>query len=422
MLSLQAYVEMIMLDESTKVFIGKMIPQLDEKQRRIFLGGLSEMLGRGSVKELHELTKVSQVTIIEGKKECEKITPSPEVRSGRTAGNVRIRAEGAGRKTATEKYPQVIDELKLLVQDHTVGNSEDPLCWTTKSLRNLEAALKEKNISISHVTIGGLLVGMGYSLQQNKKFTESGDPGPDRDAQFRFINDKAKEFMRAMCPVISVDAKKKELIGRYKNNGSEWAVSGQPIKVKDHDFEGPGGKACPYGIYDLNFNEGFVNVGISADTAEFAVNSIREWWKTMGSERYPGADRLYITADGGGSNGRRNKLWKTSLQQFANETGLSIHVSHFPPGTSKWNKIEHRLFAFISKNWRGRPLETLEIIVNLIGSTTTSTGLKVKCKPDMNTYEKGKVVTDEELENLNFTANAWHEEWNYVIAPNSPKY
>jgi hypothetical protein len=304
-----------------------------------------------------------------------------------------------------------------LLETSTVGDPENPLCWTTKSLRNLEVSLKEKGMSVSYVTIGNILEEMGFSLQQNRKYTESGNAGPDRDAQFKYINNKAKEFMNDKNPVISVDAKKKELIGNYRNTGKEYAPKGDPVKVNDHDFEGPGGKACPYGIYDLNFNEGFVNVGLSADTAEFAVNSIREWWRTMGSERYPEAKSLYITADGGGSNGRRNKLWKTSLQSFANETGLNIHVSHFPPGTSKWNKIEHRLFAFISKNWRGRPLETVEIIINLISATTTSTGLKVACKLDKNVYEKGKVVSDEELSGINITMDEWHGEWNYVIAP-----
>ena len=298
-----------MLEESVKVFIGKMLPQLDEKQRRLFLGGLSEMLGRGSVKELHELTKVSQVTIIDGKKECEKITPSPEARCGRTAGNTRMRAEGGGRKTATDKYPHVVDELELLVHGHAACCPEDPLCWTTKSLRNLEAALKEKNISISHVTVGSLLEGMGYSLRQDRKSARSGDPEDDRDAQFRFINGKARSFMQSKYPVISVDAKKKEFTDRHKNNGNVYFPSGQTGKASDRA---------------LNFSEGFANAGIGADTAEFAVSSIREWWKTMGSERYPGADRLYITADCGRSSGRRNSLWKTSLQNFADETKREV--------------------------------------------------------------------------------------------------
>ena len=398
--------ETAMLEESVKVFIGKMLPQLDEKQRRLFLGGLSEMLGRGSVKELHELTKVSQVTIIDGKKECEKITPSPEARCGRTAGNTRMRAEGGGRKTATEKYPHVIDELKLLVKDDTVGNPENLICWTTKSLRNLEAALKEKNISISHVTVGSLLEGMGYSLRQDRKSARSGDPEDDRDAQFRFINGKARSFMQSKYPVISVDAKKKEFTDRHKNNGNVYFPSGQTGKASDRA---------------LNFSEGFANAGIGADTAEFAVSSIREWWKTMGSERYPGADRLYITADCGRSSGRRNSLWKTSLQNFADETGLTIHVSHFPPGTSRWNTIEHRFFAFVSKNWLDRPPETVEIIVNLVGPAATPAGLKLKCRQNMSTCENGKDGRDEELQNVNFTAAGWHGEWNYVISPNSQK-
>ena len=409
-----------MIPENTRIFVGKVLPQLDEKQRRIFLGALSEMLGRGSVKDLHELTQISQVTIIEGKKECANIEPNPKFKTtgkNRSASGDRVRAEGGGRKSIREKYPQVIDEINLLLENSTVGNPENPLCWTTKSLRNIEASLKGKGMSVSYVTIGNILEEMGYSLQQNRKYTESGNAGPDRDAQFQYINNKAKEFMNDKNPVISVDAKKKELIGSYKNPGKEYALKGNPVKVNDHDFEGPCGKACPYGIYDLNSNEGFVNVGLSADTAEFAVNSIREWWRTMGVEKYPEATCLYITADGGGSNGRRNKLWKTSLQSFANETGLNIHVSHFPPGTSKWNKIEHRMFAFISKNWRGRPLETVEIIINLISATTTSSGLKVACKLDEKVYEKGKVVSNEELSGINITMDDWHGEWNYIIAP-----
>ncbi len=411
-----------MIPESTKIFVGKVLPQLDEKQRRIFLGALSEMLGRGSVKDLHELTQISQVTIIEGKKECENIEPNPTFKltvKNRGSSGARLRAEGGGRKSIRDKYPQVVDEINRLLETCTIGNPENPLRWTTKSLRNLESSLKGKGIPVSYVTIGNILEEMGYSLMQNRKYIESGNAGPDRDAQFQYINNKAKEFMNNKNPVISVDAKKKELIGNYKNPGKEYAPKGNPVKVNDHDFEGPGGKACPYGVYDLNFNEGFVNVGLSADTAEFAVNSIREGWRTMGAEKYPEATSLYITADGGGSNGRRNKLWKTSLQSFANETGLNIHVSHFPPGTSKWNKIEHRLFAFISKNWRGRPLETVEIIINLIGATTTSSGLKVKCKLDENVYEKGKAVSDKELNGINMTRDDWHGEWNYIIAPES---
>ncbi len=282
----------------------------------------------------------------------------------------------------------------------------------------MQEALAEKGIRISHPTIGALLEGMGFSLQQNKKYVESGDAGTDRDAQFQFINEHAKEFMNLGIPVISVDTKKKELIGNYKNEGAEYRPIKSPIKVNDHDFpDKQKGKVSPYGIYDINRNEGFVNVGLSADTGAFAVNSIRSWWVSMGKERYPDAKKLMITADGGGSNGRRNKLWKTSLQGFANESGLEIHVSHFPPGTSKWNKIEHRLFSQISKNWRGHPLETLEIIVSLIGSTKTATGLTVRCVVDQNDYQRGIKIDDAELKSLNLTANEWHSEWNYVIAP-----
>ncbi len=255
-------------------------------------------------------------------------------------------------------------------------------------------------------------------MQQNRKYTEAGNPGPDRDGQFNFINDKSKEFLSRGLPVISVDTKKKELIGNYKNVGAEYRTQKNPLKVLDHDFPVPeNGKASPYGIYDIGRNEGFVNVGLSADTGAFAVNSIRLWWNSMGLERYPDARELYITADGGGSNGRRNRLWKTSLQNFANESGLKIHVSHFPPGTSKWNKIEHRLFSQISKNWRGKPLETIAVIVSLISSTTTASGLTVHCAVDQAEYPKGTKISDVELSKINMVRNDWHGEWNYCIEP-----
>lgn len=328
---------------------------------------------------------------------------------------------GCRQEKIEETYPKIRKELLLLLDGNIVGNPENPLCWTTKSLRNLEDALAAKDLKTNHVTIKQLLEDMGFSLQQNKKYMESGNPGPDRDGQFQYINNKSKQFLDGGYPVISVDTKKKELIGNYKNTGTEYRPNKNPIKVKDHDFPDPElGKAAPYGIYDIGKNEGFVNIGLSADTGAFAVNSIRTWWETMGKERYPVAGKLYITADGGGSNGRRNRLWKVSLQQLADETGLEIHVSHFPPGTSKWNKIEHRLFSFISKNWRGRPLETLAVIVNLISSTTTDSGLTVQCVVDPNQYERGTKISDEELNSINMQEDAWHGEWNYVISPSIP--
>lgn len=405
------------MERNEEIFVATMMPVLDEKARRLFLGAFSECLGRGGITDLNKLTGISRTTITEGCKEIKDITPNPKGR-GEQTDNRGTRAEGAGRKAITEQYPQIKDELNKLLDGNTVGNPENPLCWTTKSLRNLTEALNAKGYKISHPTVGTLLEEMGFSLQQNRKYMETGDAGPDRDDQFHFINDQSKSFLESGLPVISVDTKKKELIGTYKNSGAEYQPTGSPIKVNDHDFPDPKkGKASPYGIYDIGANVGFVNVGLSADTGAFAVNSIRNWWLSMGKERYPNANKLMITADGGGSNGRRNKLWKTCLQEFANETGIEIHVSHFPPGTSKWNKIEHRLFSQISKNWRGRPLETIEIIISLIASTTTKTGLKVECVVDNNHYERGIKVSDEELAALNLIPNEWHGEWNYVIAP-----
>ena len=404
------------MDINESNFIKIMTTILDERSQRIMLGAYANCLGHGGISALSRETGVSRTTITTGQKEASEILMSPEKYA--VTRDTRVRAIGAGRKTVVENNPTIKDELNQLLDGNTIGNPENPLCWTTKSLRNLQDALAEKGIKVSHPTIGTLLEEMGFSLQQNKKYVESGEAGPDRDAQFRFINEKAKKFMNLGFPVISVDTKKKELIGNYKNNGSEYRHKKSPIKVNDHDFpDKEKGKASPYGIYDIGRNEGFVNVGLSADTGAFAVNSIRSWWLGMGNERYPEAEKLMITADGGGSNGRRNKLWKACLQEFSNETGLEIHVSHFPPGTSKWNKIEHRLFSQISKNWRGRPLETLEIIVSLIGSTTTKNGLSVQCVVDHNEYPRGLKIDDAEMAALNLTADEWHGEWNYVIAP-----
>ena len=404
------------MDINESNFIKIMTTILDERSQRIMLGAYANCLGHGGISALSRETGVSRTTITAGQKEASEILMSPEKYA--VTRDTRVRAIGAGRKTVVENNPTIKDELNQLLDGNTIGNPENPLCWTTKSLRNLQDALAEKGIKVSHPTIGTLLEEMGFSLQQNKKYVESGEAGPDRDAQFRFINEKAKKFMNLGFPVISVDTKKKELIGNYKNNGSEYRHKKSPIKVNDHDFpDKEKGKASPYGIYDIGRNEGFVNVGLSADTGAFAVNSIRSWWLGMGNERYPEAAKLMITADGGGSNGRRNKLWKACLQEFSNETGLEIHVSHFPPGTSKWNKIEHRLFSQISKNWRGRPLETLEIIVSLIGSTTTKNGLSVQCVVDHNEYPRGLKIDDAEMAALNLTADEWHGEWNYVIAP-----
>jgi transposase len=394
------------MDRIVESQIRTMLPLLDEKQKRIYLATEAAGLGHGGVKAVHDLTGVSKTTIIRGKKELQE-------------GDIeqsRVRKSGGGRKTIVQKYDGIKDEIDRIVGIDTCGDPERVLCWTTKSLRNIENALQEKGFDISHDTIGNLLRDMGYSLQQNQKMLQVGAPHPDRDAQFRFIGKKCAEFIRQGLPVISVDTKKKELIGNFKNNGAEYSKKKNPTKVLDHDFPLKElGKVAPYGIYDINRNEGFVNLGISHDTAEFAVESILRWWLTLGRNTYPAADKLYINGDSGGSNGARLKLWKKQLQEFANITGLEAHVSHFPPGTSKWNKIEHKMFCFISKNWRGTPLISIETVIQLISSTTTSNGLKIVCIKDDSTYELGTKVTDEEIAEINIVRDSFHGDWNYKI-------
>lgn len=406
----------VTLDEGLKRFVGYMMPRLEEDDRRFFVAALSTCLGYGSAKELSELTGLSEHTISVGKKEVAEAPNDPLARPKAGSGG-RIRAEGGGRKKTVEKHPEIVDELNSLIEPSTYGDPENPLRWTVKSLRTLSEELNERGYRIHFSTVGTILESMGYSLQQNRKNLQTGDPGPDRDAQFRFINDEARRFMASNLPVISVDAKKKELVGNFANKGAEYRPEGKPREVRDHDFVDDGGRAVPYGIYDIANNEGFVSVGTGADTAEFAVNSICSWWYLMGRERFPDAKEIMITADGGGSNGSRCRLWKVELQHLANLTGLTFHVRHLPPGTSKWNKIEHRLFSFISMNWKGRPLETLEVIVNLISNTSNGSGLKVRCILDEWDYEKGRKVSDEEFEGLNITPAEWRGDWNYTIAP-----
>jgi transposase len=388
--------------------IKTMLPLLDEKQKRIYLAVEAKSLGYGGLKAIHELTGVSKTTIIKGKKELQK---------GNAEQN-RIRKSGGGRKTITQKYGNLQEEIEKIVRDNTLGNPEKILLWTTKSLRNIEKVLNKNGFDISHDTIGNVLKDMGYSLQQNQKMLQVGTPHPDRNAQFEYINEKCGEFTRQGQPVISVDTKKKELIGNFKNNGAEYCRKKNSKKVLDHDFLIKElGKVAPYGIYDINRNEGFVNLGISHDTAEFAVESILRWWQTLGRNTYSKASKLYINSDSGGNNGSRIRLWKKQLQEFANITGLDIHVSHFPPGTSKWNKIEHKMFCFISKNWRGNPLISIETVIELIVNTTTSKGLKIVCVKDENKYKLGTKVTDKELAELNITRDTFHGDWNYIISP-----
>jgi transposase len=351
---------------------------------------------------------MSKTTIIRGQR---------ELTEGGIENN-RIRKSGGGRKLITQKYEGIKDEIEKAVGNDTAGNPEKILLWTTKSLRNIEQILRAKGFCLSHDTVGNLLKDMGYSLQQNQKMLQAGEPHPDRNAQFEYINKKCLEFIRKRQPVISVDTKKKEMIGNFMNKGAEYQKKKNPKKVLDHDFPFKElGKVAPYGIYDINRNEGFVNLGVSHDTAEFAVESILRWWQTLGAKTYPYATRLYINSDNGGSNGSRVRLWKKQLQEFANISGWEIHVSHFPPGTSKWNKIEHKMFCYISKNWRGTPLVSIETVISLIANTTTSKGLKIICIKDDNKYELGTKVSDEELSEINLAKDKFHGDWNYVIRP-----
>jgi hypothetical protein len=328
-----------------------------------------------------------------------------------------VRRAGGGRRPLTETDPTLLSDLEALVVDDARGDPESPLLWTAKSVRTLAGVLREQGHRVSHETVAKLLRVLGYSLQANRKMTE-GASHPDRDAQFRHINQTVASALAAGQPAISVDTKKKELVGDFKNAGRQWRPKGQPVLVRTKDFKDKQlGKVNPYGIYDLALDEGYVSVGIDADTAQFAVASIRSWWRHLGHERYPDATTLTITADCGGSNGNRLRLWKTELQTLADDTGLQINVCHFPPGTSKWNKIEHRLFSFIARNWRGQPLVSRQAVVSLIGATTSTTGLKVYAQLDENAYERGVKVPDAQLAAVNLTRDEFHGEWNYLIKP-----
>jgi hypothetical protein len=397
-------------DEIIRERIKTILPMLNERQRRVYLSAESKSLGWGGKSKIAELASVTRRTIAKGELESAgKETDS---------SNARIRKEGGGRKKIIEKHPEILQKIENIVSPHTMGDPMNPLKWTSKSIRNIASELHASNYKISHEAVRQSLIDMGYSLQANKKTKEGGD-SPDRDAQFEYINTTAKDFENTNDPVISVDCKKKENIGEYKNNGQEWMPAGNPTEVNVYDFINKTlGKASPYGVYDIQNNRGWVNVGVSSDTAAFAVATIRDWWDNEGRLFYDSSKRLYINADGGGSNGSRNHLWKAELQQFSNDSGLEIHVSHFPPGTSKWNKIEHRLFSYISKNWRAKPLTSLLVIVNLIGATTTKTGLKVTANIDENIYKTGIKVSEEEKQKLNIVRNEFHGEWNYVISPN----
>jgi hypothetical protein len=394
--------------EALKKKIKKLLPHLNEYQKRIFLAGEAEALGRGGNTIISKLSAVSRPTIIQGRKDLE--TNKPQTNSPL----VRTRSVGGGRKKLTAKDPALLADLESLVEPLTRGEPDSPLRWTCKSTRTLSEELKKKGYNISHTVISELLSELGYSLQSNAKRIE-GNQHPDRDAQFNYLNKQTQTHLSKNFPVVSVDTKKKELIGNYKNAGKEYRPHKDPREVEAHDFGKK--RAVPYGIYDINKNEALVNVGQSCDTAEFAVESIRRWWKCMGKQKYKTAEKLLITADGGGSNGYRLKLWKLELQRLANETKLEITVCHFPPGTSKWNKIEHRLFSHITMNWKGVPLIDIETVVQLIGAVKTKTGLKVKAKIDENEYERGRIITDEVLKNINIKHHKFHGEWNYTIRP-----
>ena len=384
---------------------------LDERQRRLHAAVEAKVLGHGGVKRVSLATGVARGSILAGIKELE--SPQPALPGGLR----RVRRPGAGRKKLVALNPRVQEALERLVEPASRGDPQSPLRWTCKSLMQLARELSEQGHAISHVSVGALLKDMGYSLQGNRK-TLQGASHPDRNAQFEFINDKTQAALGAAQPVISVDTKKKELVGRYKNGGKEWMPAGEPEQVKVHDFvDVELGRANPYGVYDLANNTGWVSVGTDHDTASFAVATIRRWWFSMGQATYPAATELMIMADGGGSNGSRVRLWKLELQRLADELSLTIRVSHFPPGTSKWNKIEHRLFSYISLNWRGQPLVSHEVIVNLIAATTTRKGLTVQAAIDDARYEKGIKVTDSEFAAILIDRDDFHGEWNYVISP-----
>lgn len=387
----------------------KITNHLDEKTRRLWCANEALSIAYGGVSLVSRETGVSRTTITEGSKEIEGKKELPQGK---------IRRNGGGRKLQIENDKELKSDIEKSIESATRGDPESPLKWCSKSTRNIADELNKNKRRASHALVSRILASEGYSLQSNRKTYEGSKNNPDRNDQFNFINDKVKKFQKNGFPVLSVDTKKKENIGNFKNNGKEYSKKGDPVKVNVYDFiDKEKGKISPYGIYDLDKNKGWVSVGISADTAMFAVNSIRSWWNNSGKKIYRKAKEIFITADCGGSNGYRVKLWKVELQKLATELQMIINVSHFPPGTSKWNKIEHRLFCFISKNWRGKPLIDRATVINLIGNTKTKTGLTVKAVLDENIYEKGIKITDKELNSVKLEKDAFHGEWNYMICP-----
>jgi transposase len=384
---------------------------LDERSRRLLAAAESQTAGKGGISIVARAIGISRPVIRQGIAELKDPTTLPPGR---------IRKEGGGRKRASDKDSSLKSDLESLLESTTRGDPEAVLRWTCKSVRQLTAELKRMKHQVSHQVVADLLHELGYSLQANRK-TKEGSSHPDRNAQFEHLNGKVKWCLSRHQPVISVDTKKKELVGDFKNGGREMRPKGQPEKVRVHDFVDPElGRATPYGIYDLGRNSGWVSVGMDHDTAEFAVETIRRWWRTMGQPTYPEATRLLITADAGGSNGARLRLWKVELQKLADQTGLRIAVCHFPPGTSKWNKIEHRLFSYITQNWRGQPLRSFQTIVNLIAATTTRTGLKVHAELNTEAYQSGIKVSDDELAMVKIRRDTFHGDWNYEIQPRHP--
>ena len=404
-----------MIDEDSLQKLQKrnaaILPQLDERQRRLFAASEARAAGHGGIAAVSRVTRIAASTIGRGLKELDAPPQAPS----------RVRRPGGGRKSLTETDPGLLDDLNALVEPDARGDPMSPLRWTCKSLRRLAGELDKLGHKISHTVVGELLKKQRFSLQANSKTREGAD-NPDRDAQFHVVNDAVKTAIAENQPAISVDTKKKELVGDFKNTGREWRKQGNPEEVRVHDFLIKElGRAVPYGIYDLAANAGWVSVGIDNDTAAFAVQTIRRWWQDVGHVHYPLARRLVITADGGGSNGSRVRLWKLELQRLADDLGISIEVHHLPPGTSKWNKIEHRLFSFITQNWRAKPLLSYRVIVELIGATTTKTGLTVRCELDDKSYPNGIIVSDDEMRSLNIQHADFHGEWNYTIGPHTSK-
>ena len=388
----------------------QMAPVLNEQSLRRYVAMEARALGHGGVSAMARVSGLARSTIYHG---------LSDIRDNITAPARRIRRPGGGRKRKVSQDPTLLADLKSLVAPSTRGDPGKPLLWTSRSLRNLAGELARQGHRVCPRVVGELLRGLGYSLQANSK-TKEGDQHIDRDAQFRYINAQAEAFLATQEPVISVDTKKKELVGNFKNAGREWRPEGRPEPVNVHDFIDPKlARAVPYGVYDITNNLGWVSVGTDHDTASFAVHAIRRWWTTMGKKRHPKATRLMISADGGGSNGYRVRLWKVELQKLANALKLPVTVCHLPPGTSKWNKIEHRLFSFISINWRGKPLRSYRTIVQLIAATTTDTGLKVRAELDENKYPKGVKVSDAQLASVRISLHPFHGDWNYTISPNT---